>query len=212
MLLKSVLGVLFGMAMIAAAARTALRLKQHGRLFFDDLFLLIACIFLTAATIITYHVSWALYVPYSDFTLFHPNDLKRRVIWFQKMVFAYISLTWVVIFAVKLSFMYFFRALVDRLVNMVIYWRIVLGVIVVSFAVCVSEAAMECPHFDISSGMSPIFSYFFGHISKHLTDIKSGIVHCVLGPGVNRTMGVMTATICLDFITDLMSSISLPPL
>lgn len=157
--LKSILGGLFGIAMIAAAARTALRLKQHGRLFFDDSLLLVACIFLTAGTIITYLVTPSLYVPYSDFRLFHPNEFQRRVIWFQRMVFAFISLTWVVIFAVKLSFMYFFRGLVDRLTNMVLYWRIVLGAMAVSFAVCVSEAAMECPVFDVSSGTLLMFPF-----------------------------------------------------
>ncbi|KAI9794619.1 MAG: hypothetical protein M1816_004506 [Peltula sp. TS41687] len=177
---KSVLGGLFGIAMISAAARTTLRLKQHGRLFLDDLFLFIACVFLTTSTIITYQVSTDLYVPYSEFVSFHPDELHRRVVWFQKMVFSFIATTWVVIFAVKLSFMYFFRALVDRLTNMILYWRIVLGIMAVSFGFCVSEAAIECPHFDISS------------------------VQCVLGPKINKTLGVMIATISLDFITDLL--------
>ncbi|KAI9829711.1 MAG: hypothetical protein M1826_005454 [Phylliscum demangeonii] len=180
---KAVTGIMAGLAIIAAVMRTVHRLHSHHRLFVDDLFLLIACIFLAAGTIVLYTVTTDLYLSYSTWLRFlardFPEVLKRGVS-LQKRIFASVSMAWTTIYAVKLSFLFFFRGLVARIRYMTVYWRVVLGATIVAFGLCVCESAIECPHFDAES------------------------LHCAFGSGLNRTVtGTAVATV-VDFLTDLM--------
>ena len=139
---------------MAAMVRTVLRLRKHRRLFIDDIFLLLACVFLTVATTILYVASSQFYVKYTDWLLLRPDVVQKKVLFYQRMSFTYIPLSWAAIFAVKFSFICFFRTLVDRLRCMIIYWKIVVVVTAICFCICASEAGIECPHFDIKSRKS----------------------------------------------------------
>ncbi|KAI9808055.1 MAG: hypothetical protein M1826_004372 [Phylliscum demangeonii] len=125
-----------GLAIIAAVARTV---RSHRRLFIDDLFLLIACTFLAAGTILLYQVTTTMYRPYSSWLA------KDR----HGFAYGFLSLT--AVFAVKFSFLFFLRVLVERIRYMTIYWRVVLGATIVAFSLCVCECPTECPHFTIQS-------------------------------------------------------------
>lgn len=133
--------------MITAAVRSALRLRNYRRIFVDDIFLFLACAFLTVATIIVYKISATQDL---SWLLMQPDGLQKTLVWYHQMIFAYLLLTWASIFAIKLSFLCIFRTLVDRLANMVLYWRIVVGVTVISFGFCVVEVFIECPHLKAS--------------------------------------------------------------
>lgn len=74
------------------------------------------------------------------------------LLWFMKMVYAYIVLSWTAIFAVKLSFLSFFRTLIERVSGRLItYWKIALVFTIVSGAFNICEVFITCPHFDYSA-------------------------------------------------------------
>ncbi len=132
-----------------------MRLHQHRRLFVDDGFLLFACACLCAETALLHRLLPVLYL-YEGLNLsplttpFGPQDIED-LIWYQKMVNSFIVLSWVTIFAVKLSFLFFFRNLIRRLSGMNTYWKIVLttSLLVCGFNIC--EVFIACPHFNLSS-------------------------------------------------------------
>ncbi|KAI9833207.1 MAG: hypothetical protein M1826_000120 [Phylliscum demangeonii] len=144
---------------------------------------LIACIFLAASTIVLYTVTTDLYLSYSTWLSFLARDFSevlKRGVSLQKRIFASVSMAWTAIYAVKLSFLFFFRGLVARIRYMTIYWRVVLGATIVAFSLCVCESAFECPHFNAES------------------------LHCAFRSGLNRTVtGTAVATV-VDFLTDLL--------
>ncbi|KAI9831875.1 MAG: hypothetical protein M1826_002907 [Phylliscum demangeonii] len=180
---QAVSGVMFGLAMIAAVVRTGHRLRSHRRLFADDLFLLIACVFLTAGIVVFYQATKDVYLPFWSWILLFTKDLQalqKKEVSYQQRVFAFESITWTSIFAVKFAFLFFFRVLVNRIRYMTIYWRVVLGFTIIAFGICVSEAGIECPHFDVAS------------------------LQCGIGSGLDRSVSVTAAAIVLDFMTDLM--------
>ncbi|KAI9799663.1 MAG: hypothetical protein M1826_005481 [Phylliscum demangeonii] len=180
---KAVSGIMAGLAISAAVVRTVHRLRSHRRLFVDDLFLFIACVFLAAGTILLFLASTDLYLSTSNWILSLATDFQEVLksgVRLQLRAFAYACMTWTAIYAVKLSFLFFFRVLVERIRYMTIYWRIVLGATMVAFGVCVCEAAMECPYFDAES------------------------LHCAFGSGLTRTVTITAVAIVLDFLTDLM--------
>ncbi|KAI9810499.1 MAG: hypothetical protein M1826_003604 [Phylliscum demangeonii] len=199
---RAVLGTLFGLAIIAAVVRTVHRLRSHRRLFVDDLFLLIACIFLTASTIILYQTTTLTYRPFWSWLAGGPQELLKNVVSYEQLHFAYLFITWTAIFAVKFSFLFFFQVLVERIRYMTIYWRIVLGTTIIAFCLCVCEPAIECPHFATQSRTLGLGTL------EWIKDPADGrvvvLVQCAMGPGVNRSVTVASAATTLDFLTDLM--------
>lgn len=177
---KTTIGLLFSLAMIAATARTVVRLKTYRRLFVDDIFLLFACICLTVTTILTYNMISDLYTPYVQWELMPPEVLGPRVTRYQRTVFANLAISWTVIFAVKFAFLCFFRALVDRIKNWTTYWKVVLGVTTVSFCFVVNEGIAACPWVGTES------------------------LRCGVGGGLTRAVSVTAVAISLDLLTDIM--------
>lgn len=139
------------MAIIAATARSVLQLRTRRRLFADDIFLLLACACLTAATVIFNVTSTNFFLGFDGWLLMPPDILKKKMLWFRKMIYIYTFLSWAVIYIVKFSFLCFFKLLIERLRGMLIYWKIVVGVTVVSFGFCVSEQVISCPSFNDSN-------------------------------------------------------------
>ena len=207
------MGLFFGLAMTAAAGRTVFRVRNHRRLFLDDIFLLLACIFLTVATIIFYIALPQTYVKHSYWLSMRPDVQLKKVAWYQKMSLAYKPVTWAVIFAVKFSFISFFRVLVNRLRYMIIYWKIVVAVTAICFCFCASEVAMGCPHLDVQVRKSwgrefPPSRCLAVEIDENLF-VHCAIVKCGVDKGLRRSLGVTTAAISLDIITDVLSSVPL---
>lgn len=60
---------------------------------------------------------------------------------------AYIALLWTTIFAVKFSFLFFFRNLTRRLRAIVLYWRVISVVTIVVWVYSVANVFTNCPHF-----------------------------------------------------------------
>ena len=59
-----------------------------------------------------------------------------------------LELSWTGIFAVKFSFLFFFKGLVSRIRPMTILWQAVAGSTAVALAVGCLCVVMECPYFD----------------------------------------------------------------
>ena len=74
-----------------------------------------------------------------------------RIKWYQQVSFSFLTLTWTTIFAVKLSFLFFFRQMVDRLKSVMIYWKVVVGITVVSYCYCAAGVFIACPKFGIEA-------------------------------------------------------------
>ena len=152
---QAVVGLLFGLAIVTAAIRTIVQVRQHHQLRADDFALLLACVALIASSTLLFvmipSIYWSEAIildPFSMETLqkFNTPGFGDKITQIQKMQDAYLTMIWICIFSVKLAFILFFRQMVDRLRRMVIYWRVILGYTMVSLAVCVSTSFIICPN------------------------------------------------------------------
>lgn len=143
---------------MATAARIAIRWYQYRRLLLDDYLLLFGCVCLCAGGGLLHRF---LPVPYFFQRLNHDPESVRMshytiddLLSAKKMLYAFFVLCWTSIFAVKLSFLSFFRTLIERISGgLITYWKIVLVSTIVSGAFNICAAFIPCPHFDLSAGM-----------------------------------------------------------
>lgn len=147
--------------MVAATARFILQIKVHRRLHVDDYFLLLACICVTAGTVLGYINVGNLY--WSEDLSLNPtrlmslltseNDFINRVNAYERLYYTYPALLWTAIFAVKFAYLTFFRQLVARLRPLILYWRVVLATTIISFPVCVVSIYLGCVKWGLEAGM-----------------------------------------------------------
>lgn len=150
-------GLLFAMAIITASVRTAIRIKYHRRLFVDDAFLIFACLALTTliASVLYYTPTIYLAAAISDGQLYKGSSAPPTsvppgalILKYRKAQLLRGSLAWLTIFAVKFSFLSFFRTLTDRLPRLFLYWKVVVTVTVFAFVYCVACGFIGCPDSD----------------------------------------------------------------
>ncbi len=147
--------------MVAATARCILQIKVHHRLHVDDYFLLIACIFVTAGTVLGYIKVGNLY--WSEDLSLNPTrlmslltseeDFINQIDAYERLFYIYPTLLWTAIFAVKFAYLTFFRQLVARLRPLIIYWRVVLATTIIAFPVCVASVYLGCMKWGLEAGM-----------------------------------------------------------
>ena len=136
--------------MVLALIRLILQLKLHHRLFLEDFFLFLAVLCLIASTTLTFYYMEIMYLSqelifnHDRFILLLEHDPSHAdyivdtfVNEGQPFYFACPALLWVSIFAVKFNYLAFFRRLIDRVKPLIIYWRFVVAVTIVSFPLCV---------------------------------------------------------------------------
>lgn len=82
------------------------------------------------------------------------SSFKARIDKFRRWQNALTILSWTAIFCVKLSFLGFFRQLVDRLRPLERYWRGVLILTAISYCYCVSEPFFSCREAQASKPIS----------------------------------------------------------
>ena len=147
---------LFIIAIITATARTAIRLKQQRRLYVDDVFLFIAVIFLVASMGLLWHqldemyTAEALVTNSASFVALTGNWIDQ-LFWFLKISDAFLVLSWTSVLAVKFSFLFFFRNLIDRVRGMKTYWWIVMAITLAVWAFGCGAVFAPCPYFDLRS-------------------------------------------------------------
>lgn len=139
--------------MLAASMRTALRIHFQRRLCLDDAFLLLACAVLTAAVPVLYRAIGPLYFLQElasggqSATSSSPStgtNLNAEVHRYKLLHTTYEALVWTAIFAVKFSFLSFFRHIVDRIPSLMLHWKVVVMVNIVACAFCVGFSFMTC--------------------------------------------------------------------
>ena len=144
--------------MIAAAARTAIQVQQNRGLKADDYTLIFGCITFIASTVLVFILlpitSWfrALTQTSADSSLaFSSSGFPEKLLHYQQILFAYIALSWATIFSVKITFILFFRPIVNQLPRMLRYWKITLVVTLLSFSLSVCDIYLGCPHFGLAA-------------------------------------------------------------
>ena len=147
--------------MITAAARTAIQIQHHRRLKADDYTLIFGCITFIACTIlifimipIIYWFQFILQTPTTGLTgQLDPNiELLEKRLHYQQILFAHTTLSWTTIFSIKLTFILFFRPVVDQLPWAIRYWKMTLAVTLLSFALSVCSIYMGCHTFGLTGG------------------------------------------------------------
>lgn len=149
-------GALFGVACLAAIARTVIQLKKRRPLSVDDAFFAFSCVCLCASTILLYQLMSGLY--FDQKVVSDPSAVSFKMaikiipelLKVQRLSYAHLTLTWTAIFSVKFSFLFFFKLLIKRLTNLNVYWRVVVWINAVVFVLCVSDIFIACPHITLS--------------------------------------------------------------
>ena len=151
-------------AILATIGRLTLRYRYHRRLFMDDFVLLFGCSSLIAAFTLTNimlegvrsNMIPVLSAP-SGLQLHETvsPDFKEHILKYQPLSFIANVLCWVTIFAVKISFLLFFRQLLDRLDTLLKFWKATVGIVAVSAIYCISSIFISWPHFGTSPGQYP---------------------------------------------------------
>ena len=160
------------LAILAALIRLAVRLRSQHHLSPDDYFLLFALLNLCIAAGLTYRLLPSMYLVEGlitdDPALSLPADFVAQGLLFQKLSDGFLVLTYNVIFAVKFSFLFFFRGLIRRVRTMGVYWWIVAAFTAAVWAFGVIGVFASCPYFDfrsraclsLSLSLSPLAIFF----------------------------------------------------
>lgn len=131
-----------------AIARITVRGYKFRRVYIDDYLLLLAL-----ATLISSNTLLFISVP----ELYFYASASTGQILLQKNFFqaatdtAVLSstagiLSWIAIFAVKFSFLFYFRPLVERLPRLTLWWRVILAVCIPVAVTSMCSNFIACPH------------------------------------------------------------------
>ena len=131
-----------------------------------------------------------------------PADLIQQLLKSVKIQDAAVVLLSVTIFAVKLSFLAFFRSLIRRLRKLEIWWWCVLAVVIPSSIVLVCSNFITCPYFDerILGGSSLNLV-----LSISATDKPDFLVKCVTAGALKKQIATLQAVSILDILSDVLS-------
>ena len=154
--------VFFVFAILSVVARTTIQLRYKKKFSIDDGFLYFAVICLCAAVGLLWSFTEAMYFNQalflnsssSDFPSNYQALLDFLAHRFHKTSAAYLILAHTAIFAVKFSFLFFFRVLVRRVRKMIVYWWTVFSIMIVVWVVTLVVDILPCPYFDLRAGIA----------------------------------------------------------
>ena len=145
--------VLYALCILAAVARFYIRYFVQRSFAADDAFLIIAMASLTSLLGVMYATSIDNMYLIEFLTYMTPgpppplpSDIPQRGNTFQRYVNVILVLSWITINAVKFSFLFLFRQLIDRVKPLVIYWRIVLVACVGAMVYGICSFFVACPN------------------------------------------------------------------
>ncbi|CAF9924735.1 MAG: hypothetical protein GOMPHAMPRED_003688 [Gomphillus americanus] len=143
------LALFLAIAFIFTVLRTVARLNQHGRLYLDDYFVFYAVIAAAACGGVAYSIRDQIYLQiYVGLGWQAPAaDFQDQMLIFEKRIMACSALIWSVIYAIKFSFLAFFRKLVDRVWKLEIYWWIVMAITTACGITSIPLSFIICAHF-----------------------------------------------------------------
>lgn len=144
--------IFFGLCLLSAASRFYIRICVQKQLSIDDAFLVVAICSLISALAIMYSVTvdrmylvQALLIGLPGAQI--PPDFLQQSYDFHKWITISLMLAWCAIMAVKFSFLFLFRKLIDRIRPLVIYWWVVTAFNVVVLGYGVSVYYVSCPYY-----------------------------------------------------------------
>ena len=137
-------------AIIFAVGRIFTRIHLNHKIFVEDGLHFFAVVTLIAGTILTYVDIPYIYLQQNvqSGAEAPPADLVQQLIKSVKIQDSAVILLSTAIFAVKLSFMIFFRSLLRRVKNMMIWWWFVLIVVIPSTLVLICSNFISCSYYD----------------------------------------------------------------
>lgn len=148
---KGVTGALFGLAIIAFIIRSYICFRAKMKVHVEDFILLFAVVCLCAATGLAYVTLTAQYAMLQLVLHGFEDDLAFEVLGeiprISKQENAATTLWWLVIFSVKLAFLFFFRRLISRLRNLNIWWWFAVTLTIVAGFVSMAASWLTCPYF-----------------------------------------------------------------
>ncbi|KAI4114115.1 MAG: hypothetical protein LQ345_005051 [Seirophora villosa] len=151
-------GALFGMALIAYAARTCIRTLVVKQFLVEDALLLLAVVCLCGTTGLAFSNMHSLYNTLA--VILHGPDLTQlvdtlnQIPEISKRNNAAATLWWSVIYPVKLAFLFFFRRLIVRLPRLYIWWWVALPLTVLAWAGALVADWLTCPYTTIDRVLS----------------------------------------------------------
>ena len=124
-------------------------------------------------------------------------DVGARIITYERIQFSYPTFLWTSIFVVKFAYLAFFRRLIDRIPPLIKYWRVVVGISIVSFSICIISVYETCLKWGLEAGK---------HMSIRLlsTGLILELASCLQPVYFHRALGLAISDIVLDIGTDLL--------
>ena len=142
---------MFGLAIIAFIIRSYICFRARMKVHVEDFILLFAVVCLCAATGLAYVTLTAQYAMLQLVLHGFEDDLAFEVLEeiprISKQENAATTLWWLVIFSVKLAFLFFFRRLISRLRNLNIWWWFAITLTIVAGVVSMAASWLTCPYF-----------------------------------------------------------------
>lgn len=151
------IGVALGLSIASVIARVALRIYSRRSLFLDDYIVLAGVICLCAASGLLYgycdyyFLSGALKKDPSLFFQLESDQLGKLLKVSTTYVHAFLAFIWTTIFAVKFSFLAFFKKLIERVTKIHTYYWIVVAITGISWPFLVVEPFILCHYFGPSA-------------------------------------------------------------
>ena len=141
-------------AVINAIARTTIRLRKFKRLYMDDYFLFLAVASLISGTTLSFY-SHCYSAGFSN-SFMTPQE---ELVVLSRLRYSEVQglLLWSTIYCVKLSFMFYFKGLVNRLPKTTKWWWFVLLVIIPCAIGSISGGFINCRGLSISETSMKIF-------------------------------------------------------
>ena len=140
---------MFGLAIVAFCIRGYIRIRIHQKVQIEDYILLFAVVCLCVVTGLVYTMlpEW-----YDTVQLvFHGSEnvlafeLLGDIPRFPKRDNATQTIWWLVIFSVKIAFLFFFRRLTSRLRGLNIWWRVATTLTILAGMVNIAASWLNCP-------------------------------------------------------------------
>ena len=144
---------LYILAVIAAGFRTTIRLRCNKLQWLDDGFISLAILFMTVSFGVflgflndVYKVESLIYDPYSASNSLSDLIVVAKRVQLYTVVYIITSISG--IFAVKFSFLFFFRNILSRIRPLVIYWRCIATFTAIAWAFSIGFSVYGCPYVD----------------------------------------------------------------
>lgn len=198
------------LCLISASARFYIRIRLQKQFSIDDGILLFGIACLVCAMVLLFTFIDKMYVVGASEAglpgLVFPLDFLDQAFDFQKLVTVSLILTWCSIVAVKFSYLFLFRKLIDRIRPLVIYWWFVavFNAMISAYGAAVYIAA--CPDFYSIEACESMSS---GWAKTLLSNLTFNLVQCAWGAGLQRSIAFSISQMVLDIVGDLLSELTL---